>query len=132
MKGLSKYIINSIREHLSTPDDLGQFILVSKSFMKRYKVMDELNLEMANAKKNYFIGPRSLIDRLSLSYVKYQSVKICLKYVKRNPWDLKYVKNQTPEICIAALEENPHVIIHVKNITKEMQDICDEYHGSLF
>jgi hypothetical protein len=83
MKGFPKPILISIIEH-ATPDDFGQFLLMSKWVEKVFeKVVKDLKWDMQTYAG--FFG--------SLEYVKYQTHTMCLKAVMKNPFALRYVKD---------------------------------------
>lgn len=82
------------------------------------------NKLILSEKKNLLDYNFSLIEN-NVKLLKYykQTVKICLKAVKRNGLALKYVNNQTREICLKAVWNNWCALKYVKNQTDE---ICFE------
>jgi hypothetical protein len=83
MKGLPKPILNPIIEH-ATPDDFGQFLLMSRHVGKTFsKVVKDLKRDTINAR---YTG--------SLDCVKYQTRSLCIKTVNKFRSELKNVKDK--------------------------------------
>ena len=97
MKGLPKPILNCIIEH-ATPDDFGQFLLMSRHVWKVFgKVVKDLRWDMYNIKNRF----------TSLSCVKYQTQTLCIEAVKHDALALCFIKIHTPKICQEAIRLNP-------------------------
>jgi len=56
----------------------------------------------------------------ALSFVKNQTLELCLEVIKRSGRALYCVENQTPEICLAAVKQDGLALHYVKNQTPEL------------
>ena len=67
----------------------------------------------------------------SLTYVKDQTIEICLEAVKESGHSLQYVKDQTIEICLEAVKENGHSLRYVKDQTIEicLEAVKQDWHS---
>lgn len=63
----------------STPNEFGQFLLMSRHVIKYQKIIDCLKRDLEKVKVNGF----------ALEFVKYQTDTICLEAVKEEGWTLK-------------------------------------------
>jgi hypothetical protein len=132
MKGLNKYIINSIIDHARVYD-FEQLLFLSRHVEKDFGgVLIHIKIDAKRIKLNAY----------SLRRVKYQTRKLCLyavrtfgmcleavkektyeislEAVKKDGLALKYVKEKTYEICVAAIENNPHSLDFIENQTEEL------------
>jgi recombinational DNA repair protein RecR len=108
MQGLLNYkpIQESIIFH-ATPNEYGQFLLVSRNIMKFTKVIDML--------KEYLRAIR--YEGYYLKFVKHQTDQICLEAVRQNGWALQFVRHQTEEICIEAVKRDGWALQFVNHQT---------------
>jgi hypothetical protein len=116
MKGLLifKPILNGIIEH-ATPDELGQFLILSKNVNKFCDGFESVIRYLRDPFiVNYFIY---------LYNFKYQTETICIKFVNISARNLLYVKKQTDKICLTAVKKDGSALEYVKYQTYEM---CDE------
>ena len=106
MKGLLNFkpIQEGIIFH-ATPNEFGQFLLVSRRIIKFPKVIDVLIEDLMNV-------------RLYSNYLKrviYQTNQLCFEAVRRNGWTLEFVKNQTDKLCLEAVRHVYFTICKISN-----------------
>ena len=115
MKGLLNFkpIQESIVFH-ATPNEFGQFLVMSRSAIKFTNVIDILKRDFRTVGK-YEWG--------TLEYVKYQTDQICIEAVRKNGMNLQFVNQQTDQICLEAVRKYGHALRFVKHQTDQ---ICFE------
>jgi hypothetical protein len=110
MKGLNKYIINSVIDHARVYD-FEQFLFFSRHVEKDFGiVLKQIKFDGEHVKRSVY----------SLHSVKYQTQKLCLYAVKTFGMSLECVKEKTYEICLEAVKKNGFSIKFVNEPTEEI------------
>jgi hypothetical protein len=145
MKGLLNFkpIQESIIFH-ATPNEYGQFLLLSKRIIKYQEVILVLKHDLLFVKKKHpyhlnfakFQTDTICLEAVklkgtTLQYVRRQTEQICIEAVRNHAYALRFVENQTEQICIEAVRKDPWVLKFVKIVTDKIEKEAKEsYEGS--